>query len=395
VNRLIPLLLVLAGCDFAFGDGDDEMCKSTPVVDLAPDLQLHDPYTNQCIGYGGGGGYCDPSCGPCPPVQNPPLPPYGACQSTCTGLAEDACLAAPGCQASYDDYGAGEAPAFSGCWQVASGGPAAGGACEGRDAVACAQDDQCAAYYTGGFLGTLRDALPAALAFERCATEPSMHGCDDVACDANSHCELQCAPCDSLTGECPCAPTCVPDGDACAATDCAPGYTCVERCDGTTPTDGGAMPPAMCATECVPTGDGDPGSCTGPVDCSTGEPACPTGTVAGIVDGCWSGYCIPEADCGPNDPGGCEPAVCTTPGPTCPAGTVGGTADGCWTGYCIPASACPQVACEQLATESACAARGDCEAVYEGTTCTCDPSCTCEELTFDRCTTVYISPPGM
>jgi hypothetical protein len=361
VKRLAPLLLALAGC---FDSGDYKMCGTTGVGESYPSQQLHNPYTNECFDYSYGG-YCDPWCGPCPARDAPPA--YGYCLSQCTGLGEDVCLATAGCQASYyDDDSANASPSFTGCWAVARTGPS-GGACEGRGALACAEDDRCVAYYSARF--------------ERCGTEPTMNGCDGVTCAAGTHCEQQCA---GLVGDA-CTPTCVPDDSACAVVDCQPGYTCVEACDGSTATDGGALVPAMCHAECVPTGGGDPGSCSGPVSCVASPPACPASTVPGIISGCWSGYCIPEADCSPHDPGGCEPASCATPGPACPPGTVGGTANGCWTGYCIPATSCPLAACHQLATEAACTARMDCQAVYAGTACTCDPSCTCEELTFDHC----------
>ena len=42
---------------------------------------------------------------------------------------------------------------------------------------------------------------------------------------------------------------------------------------------------------------GMPGSCVGAISCITGEPACPGGTIAGRRDGCWTGYCIPYAEC--------------------------------------------------------------------------------------------------
>ena len=46
-----------------------------------------------------------------------------------------------------------------------------------------------------------------------------------------------------------------------------------------------------------PTGCADPGICYGSVQCNDAPPACPVGTVAGITNGCWSGYCIPTTKC--------------------------------------------------------------------------------------------------
>jgi hypothetical protein len=183
---------------------------------------------------------------------------------------------------------------------------------------------------------------------------------------------------------------CVPDDPAtCAAVDCGPGYDCVEVCDAMAPTAGGLVPPGQCYPQCVPVGGGgDPGACTGQVLCNALPPACPANTTPGILNGCWTGYCIPNADCGPLDPGTCGQAACATLPPACPANTVPGVKNGCWSGYCIPQSACATATCETLTTEAACASRADCTPVYSGGNCTCYPGgCTCEDLTFARCET--------
>ncbi len=91
---------------------------------------------------------------------------------------------------------------------------------------------------------------------------------------------------------------------------------------------------------------GGPGSCVGDINCITGEPACPMGTIAGRRDGCWTGYCIPHAQCD-----------------TLPA-------------------------CSGL-VESQCIARSDCSPIYEGQGCTCSGAgCSCTSWTFDSCKTM-------
>jgi hypothetical protein len=46
----------------------------------------------------------------------------------------------------------------------------------------------------------------------------------------------------------------------------------------------------------------------------------------------------------------------------------------------------PPAACDTLTTETACKARTDCEPIYNGSNCTCDPhSCTCQTETFAYC----------
>ncbi|HVK87572.1 MAG TPA: hypothetical protein VM513_25820 [Kofleriaceae bacterium] len=389
MRRLLPLLLVLAGCDVYFGDGgDDVMCGGTRVEGY-PSYQLRDPTTGTCEEWGGGS-YCDSSCGECPPIANEPYPAWGECYSDCTGLAEEACLASSGCQAAYaEDARIADAPSsawFTGCWAVAPQTYPPSTSCWEKDAYACAQDDTCAAYYTAADGGFAMDA-PVSTQFSRCAPEPSMNGCENVPCGFGSHCELQC----DLTGGC--APTCVPDDNACAVVDCQAGYTCVEVCDGYMTTVDTPVPPWQCRAECVPVGGGDPGTCTGQTLCDSLPPACPTGTVPGILNGCWSGYCIPEADCGPNNPGDCSGEVsCFANPPACPTGTVPGVANGCWTGYCIPEGSCPVAMCEALTTEAACTARSDCQAVYRGGNCTCDPACSCEDLTYDHCASGLVMP---
>jgi hypothetical protein len=45
-----------------------------------------------------------------------------------------------------------------------------------------------------------------------------------------------------------------------------------------------------------------------------------------------------------------------------------------------------QAACATLTTETACLARVDCDPIYNGSNCTCDPhGCTCQTEVFDHC----------
>ena len=136
------------------------------------------------------------------------------------------------------------------------------------------------------------------------------------------------------------------DTSACSTLDA---YGCSERDDCVaTFHESGANGPnpswsfESCADEQSATGTG-PGSCTGIVSCAGPEPICPSGTVAGIADDCYTGYCIPQSDCGPGDPGTCDASGvrCNIAPPMCPADTKPGVFDGCWSGYCIPIADCP------------------------------------------------------
>ncbi len=382
----LPALIAiatLAGCDLYLDD--DPPCAQTPPSGGAA-RPLRNPETGACENFGGGagGGGCD-SCGRCAEPTSIALPDWGSCYSECESLDEDACLVQGGCYAAYgDEYGDPRPDRFLGCRQTAPSGPVRG-SCAGLDAHECSRHDDCAMSYE-----LLQDVSAA---FAQCLPEPRRGGtCDtvDIDCPPGYHCADECT-CTFPGEDCPvtCRATCVSDvPDPCQYVTCEPGSTCVKLCegDGSSDPSSGATPP-MCQTECVPTGQ-DPGTCTGDVWCNLPEPACPTGTTAGRLAGCWTGYCIPNNACGPNDPGHCDDSsMCDlTAPPACPTGTSPGVVGCHYSGYCIPDAQCPVVACELLATEAACVSRGDCVAVYEGMNCTCDPTgCTCEQQTFDHC----------
>ena len=47
---------------------------------------------------------------------------------------------------------------------------------------------------------------------------------------------------------------------------------------------------------CIPEGS-DPGECYAEAQCDSIAPPCPSGTTAGVLNGCWSGACIPTHLC--------------------------------------------------------------------------------------------------
>lgn len=368
----IPVML-LAGCDLYFGDGDDTVCAG---YEVPPAQSYRDPNTGTCVP--GQWGWCS-GCEPCATGVDVggADPDRGLCESNCTGLDQSTCEATAGCYAAFNEQEGLDGYGFEGCWQVAPSGPVKG-SCEGLDAQQCSRHDNCAIVYTSADDFNKR--------FAYCMNEPDYQGCAATDCAPGYHCEEQCYPREGdPTVPSYCQAACVPDGNKCAAVDCGPGTTCVETCE----YDGGDT--FVCDAECVPVGM-DPGSCTGFVACDALPPACPSGTTPGQRDGCWTGYCIPNGACGPADPGQCYGTVtCATPSPVCPTGTTPGILNGCPTGFCIPTSDCPLSACETLTTKGACDGRNDCISVYEGTNCTCYPSgCTCETLTWDHCEAAYM-----
>jgi hypothetical protein len=342
IKRLAILCLFMTGCGLYWGgDDDDDICNGTAAGTNIPAEGYRDPQTGTCQYFGGGGGGCcyDNNGNEACAEPGVALPNWGQCNSQCDNLDENSCVETTGCHAAYLDLGLDAfAPAtkFYGCWATAQSYDALPPtSCTGLDAQTCSERDYCSMVYSG-------DSAPQK--FEQCIDE-STTGCGiDIGCPMGSHCEQECEPCDSMGCQDTCTPTCVPD----------PGT----------------------------------GQCTGQITCSSGPPSCPANTTPGIANGCWTGYCIPNAACGSPDPGDCYDTVtCNLAPPSCPSGTLPGITNGCWSGYCIPTGSCGLAACDLLGTEAACEARSDCLAIYTGTDCTCTMTggCTCATETYSKC----------
>jgi len=279
------LLVLFAGCGLTTGDDGDDVCNEAGGADQTGFRQ---PETGTCVFET----TCTTGC-PCPgtaggPSDGTAVEEGGECSGPCTALGESACLASSQCHAAYLANESGSSM-FWGCWDIAPQQPESSGSCDGLDAYSCIVDPSCTSTYTSGPDGTT---------FAACSANGSGSSCGGVTCSAGDHCEVECPPCNSAG--CICGPTCVPD-------------------------------------------DQGPGDCYSPVTCNSAPPQCPSGTLPGVADGCWSGYCIPTAQC--------EAAPCAA-----------------------------------LATEAACTARADCEPVYAGMNCTCDANgCTCTSETFSSC----------
>lgn len=335
---LAGLVAGTTGCNFYWGGDDDDDCLYENGGAVAePDAAgWRNPQSGQCEYWGGGGG------GGCGAYEADPIanPDWAACFSYCTGLDEQNCMATSGCRAIYrSDCPEGslcttENFAFAECWATAPSGPVQGGDCSGYDAQECSRHDDCVArhYPMGGCGGTETDCDPgnglwdptAVGNFHSCAAEQPATGC---------YSNDECGP-----------------GERCNANEvCLPAPGCTDP-------NGGAVPcPAVCYGYCVPDNI-DKGSCTGEVFCDSIPPKCGADEVPGIINGCWSGYCIPVSECE------------TT------------------------------VACTDVDNEYTCIARSDCAPIYEGVNCTCDgesfvPSCTCESWVYKSCEAAATSTP--
>ena len=127
---------------------------------------------------------------------------------------------------------------------------------------------------------------------------------------------------------CGCVTTCEPDFNGCAAALCEEGTHCEEICEPCGPNMDCDIAGA-CRVDCVPDEGHDPGECVGEVACDAMPPSCPDGTVPGIADLCWTGFCIPVEACAPTEPGECFGVVTDDQlTPDCPDGTTPGSIDG-------------------------------------------------------------------
>ncbi len=329
--------LASAGCSLYFGgDDDDDICTfGGDAPQPGTPAGYVNPTTGECEYFGGGGGWCDPRCDSACASEGAVAdeavaqPSWAMCESSCTGLDEQTCLDTPGCRAGYVDECStgGCAPQFRECWATDQTGPVQGGTCEGLDAWECSRHDDCIAVHSGCASDPAGNADRIACPignFDRCAAEPTT---PDNGCFGDSDCKAD--------ERCNAAEVCLP----------APG------CGGSNPTDPnggeGLVPcPDVCYGECVPRVT-DPGECYTEALCDMITPACPTGSLPGVKDGCYTGYCIPVAECPDMPP-----------------------------------------ACETVTSEATCIARVECTGLYEGVGCTCDPSgCVCDEWVFQSCTT--------
>jgi Cys-rich repeat protein len=213
--RGIGVIVLVAGC--ALYERGDDTCLEPEVAQ-----QLRDPSTGQCETIGSPcpcGAFCEP----------PANPTWPACAGACDALSENACLAAPGCHATY--LARHGAPVFAACWDLPITS-ASTGTCAGLSAVACAEHDNCASMMASTTTGEL--------AFTSCDDEPSALCLADSDCPGGESCDhttCHLPPCDpgpsggACGGDCfgvcvavPCD-TLATDAACQARNDCSPVYS--------------------------------------------------------------------------------------------------------------------------------------------------------------------------
>jgi len=189
--------------------------------------------------------------------------------------------------------------------------------------------------------------------------------------------------CDDPCGRCPPTGIAQPDWAQCNA-------QCESLDESTCKTTSGcrAVYAGAAFHECwgtAPSGPTQGGDCTtfDAQECSRHDD-CVAKHAAGAPIGTFNA-CAPEGSI--QDPGSCVGNItCTTPAPQCPMNTLPGKRNGCWTGYCIPIADCDQLpACDTLG-EKDCIGRSDCAPTYTGQNCSCTPNgCTCATWLFKTC----------
>ncbi len=235
-----PWLLVvtaLGGCDLYF------------------ETAQQPPDASACIGGGGGAGDVtlqrDPTTGGCDYANggacgpSAPPGPNATCEGACENLDEITCLATPGCHGAYYElFGLGPPQPtqweFQSCWDITPLTVVDGsGACAGETAQACGVRDDCVSVLTENGVGQ----------YAGCSPEPTPAGvCLDVECGTGTACALTC------------------DAGGACSTLCVAGAK-LGTCDSTS------------------------------VTCNAAPPTCPVDTVPGVLDQCWTGFCLLQTDC--------------------------------------------------------------------------------------------------
>jgi len=201
MQRLLTVLLVavtLPGCFLVFdehgkGGGDDD-CLLPPAEDqplpgprTSPVAPQRNPVTLSCQVVGGGG-TCNPDCGPCPETALAPIPSWGFCFSACESLDEATCAEDPTCRVIKDAECAISGSCltdFLGCVATDQFTDAQVNCTAVTDGDSCSRNPACTAYHVSGGCSILTNDESCVTEFAFCGPEGRGAGrCfDQAACD--------------------------------------------------------------------------------------------------------------------------------------------------------------------------------------------------------------------
>jgi len=191
------------------------------------------------------------------------------------------------------------------------------------------------------------------------------------------YCDNECGPCPGFAGNA------MPDWGQCYSSCESLGETQCKATSGCRAAYAGTS--FYQCWSVAPSGPVEGGNCTtfDAQECSRHDDCIAKHAVGSPIGGFQS--CAPEGTV--SDAGSCVEAVtCAQTQPVCPPDTIAGRRNGCWTGYCIPLAQCDALpSCAGLA-EMQCISRTDCHPLYVGSNCTCTMTgCTCQTWTYDSC----------
>ncbi|MEO8699088.1 MAG: hypothetical protein ABI867_03560 [Kofleriaceae bacterium] len=153
---IFALACSASGCLLYFDD-HGKSCLATGddvLEDVVAPVLLRNPESLTCDAFGGGGG-CDPACGPCAdgPIEGltPPIPTWASCDSSCNTLDEPACGARSDCRVIKDaNCAIGASTCFTdfmGCLPVSNIGDIGIDCATAPDGETCSHSSACTAFH--------------------------------------------------------------------------------------------------------------------------------------------------------------------------------------------------------------------------------------------------------
>ncbi len=164
-------------------------------VSEAEPAPLRNPTDLTCQSFGGGG-ECDPRCGPCPlataNADLAPLPSWGSCFSSCEGLSESSCAANDACRVVKDAdcmISLACETDYLGCFPTDNFQEPAADCFAIQDGESCSRSSGCTALHRNepcGFVGEGASDAVCPRPFAMCVPEGRSPGrcAEPVTCDA-------------------------------------------------------------------------------------------------------------------------------------------------------------------------------------------------------------------